>query len=68
MPARDGTGPEGRGSKTGRGLGPCSGTAQTPDQGAQGASTSWLGRLFRRRRGSGQGRSQRGSGSRGQNR
>ncbi len=25
MPARDGSGPEGRGSKTGRGLGPCDG-------------------------------------------
>lgn len=32
MPARDGTGPTGEGSRTGRGMGNCNSTKTTPNQ------------------------------------
>ncbi len=68
MPARDGTGPEGKGSKTGRGVGPCGTTAPGTDQAVQGASSSWLGRLFRRQRGTNSGRGRKNRSGRGLNR
>ena len=61
MPARNGTGPLGQGSRTGRGMGNCKPTATTTNQPANiGANQSFgwggrmwsatFGRLFRRNR------------------
>jgi hypothetical protein len=61
MPARDGTGPSGRGSRTGRGKGNCAPDGSSPPQNVPlgynkpfgWGGRMWnatLGRLFRRRR------------------
>ncbi len=71
MPARDGTGPRGQGSRTGRGLGPCGdGTNQS---GINSQNQTWsqrvvngLSSMFGRRRGQQGGG--RGHGGRGRNR
>jgi hypothetical protein len=45
MPARDGSGPQGMGSMTGRGMGPCSGNAaQGAGYGSWNAGNRWGGR------------------------
>lgn len=51
MPRGDGTGPQGQGPKTGRGMGPCPPTGQTGQQG-------WTGTPY----GQGSGRNRRGLG------
>jgi len=66
MPRKDGTGPQGQGSKTGRGLGPCNSFNQTsvpPGQGGLGFSRGigmgrgrGLGRGVGRGQGRGRGR------------
>lgn len=55
MPAKDGTGPEGRGPLTGRGLGPCEDDPSDTVTGLVQRLGRGFGRLFKRGRGRGLG-------------
>ena len=50
MPYRDGTGPEGRGSRTGRGMGDCYDGKEIEMRLDDPNQVNWWGRLFRNRR------------------
>ncbi len=72
MPRGDGTGPQGQGPQTGRGLGPCGDNNSPQANNNPNPNTGWgqrfingLNNAFGRRRGRGQGQDRRGGGRRG---
>ncbi len=75
MPRGDGTGPQGQGPQTGRGLGPCGGNTTPDRQNNQNANPGWgqrvingINSVFGGRRGGGRGQGRKGSGGRRGNR